>query len=91
VLLALGFAGPERQGLVADLDLALTERGTVAVDAGWQTGADGVFACGDAVKGQSLVVWAIAEGRAAATAVDRYLMGTSDLPAPVVPGQLPLR
>ncbi len=91
VLLALGFAGPERQGLVADLDLALTERGTVAVDAGWQTGAEGVFACGDAVKGQSLVVWAIAEGRAAATAVDRYLMGTSDLPAPVVPGQLPLR
>ena len=91
VLLALGFTGPERQGLVADLGVALTDRGTVAVDAGWETDVEGVFACGDAVKGQSLVVWAIAEGRAAATAVDRYLMGTSDLPAPVVPGQLPLR
>ncbi len=91
VLLALGFSGPERQGLVADLGLALTDRGTVAVDAGWETDVEGVFACGDAVKGQSLVVWAIAEGGAAAAAVDRRLMGTSDLPAPVVPGQLPLR
>ena len=91
VLLALGFSGPERQGLVADLGLALTDRGTVAVDAGWETDVEGVFACGDAVKGQSLVVWAIAEGRAAAAAVDRRLMGASDLPAPVVPGQLPLR
>ena len=65
--------------------------GTVAVDAGWETDVEGVFACGDAVKGQSLVVRAIAEGRVAAAAVDRRLMGTSDLPAPVVPGQLPLR
>ena len=91
VLLALGFSGPERRGLVADLGLALTDRGNVAVDDQWRTNAEGVFACGDAVKGQSLVVWAIAEGRAAAAAVDRHLMGTSDLPSPVVAGQLPLR
>ncbi|MDA8360136.1 MAG: glutamate synthase subunit beta [Actinomycetota bacterium] len=91
VLLALGFSGPERQGIVADLGLALTDRGSVAVDDQWRTNVDGVFACGDAVKGQSLVVWAIAEGRAAAAAVDRRLMGTSDLPSAVVPGQLPLR
>jgi glutamate synthase (NADPH/NADH) small chain len=91
VLLALGFSGPDPQGLVADLGLALTDRGTIAIDTRWQTNVEGVFACGDMVKGQSLVVWAIAEGRAAAAAVDRHLMGTSDLPAPVVPGQLPLR
>jgi len=91
VLLALGFTGPEPLGVVSDLDLALTDRGTVAIDNRWQTNVEGVFACGDMVKGQSLVVWAIAEGRAAAAAVDRHLMGTSALPAPVVPGQLPLR
>ena len=91
VLLALGFTGPERAGVVADLGLQLSERGTVATDARWQTDVAGVFACGDMVKGQSLVVWAIAEGRAAAAAVDRHLMGESYLPVPVVPGQLPLR
>ncbi len=80
-----------RPGARRCLGLALTDRGTVAVDAGWETDVEGVFACGDAVKGQSLVVRAIAEGRVAAAAVDRRLMGTSDLPAPVVPGQLPLR
>jgi len=90
VLLALGFTGPEPQGVVSDLGLASTDRGTVATDPRWLTNVEGVFACGDMVKGQSLVVWAIAEGRAAAAAVDRHLMGTSDLPAPVVPGQLPL-
>jgi len=89
--LALGFSGPEPQGTVTDLGLALTDRGTVATDTRWQTNVEGVFACGDMVKGQSLVVWAIAEGRAAAAAVDRHLMETSDFPAPVVPGQLPLR
>jgi len=91
VLLALGFSGPAPEGVVTDLGLALTDRGTVATDTLWQTSVEGVFACGDMVKGQSLVVWAIAEGRAAAAAVDRYLMGSSDLPAPVVPGRLPLR
>jgi len=91
VLLALGFTGPERAGIVADLDLQLSERGTVATDSRWHTSLNGVFACGDMVKGQSLVVWAIAEGRAAAAAVDCHLMGESYLPIAVVPGQLPLR
>ncbi len=91
VLLALGFSGPERPGIVAGLGLQLSDRGTVATDARWQTNVADVFACGDMVKGQSLVVWAIAEGRAAAAAVDRHLMGESDLPVPVVPGQLPIR
>jgi glutamate synthase (NADPH/NADH) small chain len=91
VLLAMGFLGPDPHGAVDALGLELDARGTIAVGPDWQTSREGVFACGDAARGQSLVVWAIAEGRAAATAVDRYLMGTSDLPAPVVPGQLPLR
>jgi glutamate synthase (NADPH/NADH) small chain len=91
VLLALGFTGPERAGVVTGLGLQLSDRGTVATDSRWHTSLDGVFACGDMVKGQSLVVWAIAEGRAAAAAVDCHLMGESYLPVPVVPGQLPLR
>ncbi len=91
VLLAMGFSGPERHGLVAELDLALDGRGGVAVDANWQTSAPGVFACGDMARGQSLIVWAIAEGRSAAAAVDRWLMGDSALPAPIGPGQLALR
>jgi glutamate synthase (NADPH) small chain len=91
VLLAMGFSGPERHGVVAELDLTLDARGAVAVDAGWATSAPGVFACGDMTRGQSLIVWAIAEGRAAAAAVDRWLMGDTSLPAPIVPGQLALR
>jgi len=91
VLLGLALSGPERSGIVADLGVRLSQRGTVATDAKLETDVAGVFACGDMVKGQSLVVWAIAEGRAAAAAVDRHLMGESDLPAPVVPGQLPIR
>ncbi|MDA8355805.1 MAG: glutamate synthase subunit beta [Actinomycetota bacterium] len=91
VLLAMGFAGPERHGVVAELDLALDGRGAVAVDAGWATSAPGVFACGDMARGQSLIVWAIAEGRSAAAAVDRWLMGDTALPAPIVPGQPALR
>lgn len=80
VLLALGFVGPEREGLLSDLGVALTERGNVAVD-DWMTSVAGVFACGDMRRGQSLVVWAIWEGRECARAVDRYLMGHTDLPA----------
>ncbi|HLI15702.1 MAG TPA: glutamate synthase subunit beta [Acidimicrobiales bacterium] len=86
VLLALGFLGPERTGVVAELGLELDERGTIAVDGSFMTSRPGVFACGDAARGQSLVVWAIAEGRSAAAAVDRYLTGSSDLPAPLRPG-----
>jgi glutamate synthase (NADPH/NADH) small chain len=83
VLLAMGFLGPERPGMLADLGVKLTERGNVARDASWMTSVPGVFACGDMQRGQSLIVWAIAEGRSAARGVDLYLMGTSDLPAPL--------
>ena len=91
VLLALGFVGPERTGLVTDLGLELDGRGAVAADQSWSTNVEGVFVCGDMTRGQSLIVWAIAEGRSAAASVDRYLMGRTDLPAPIVPGQLALR
>jgi glutamate synthase (NADPH/NADH) small chain len=91
VLLALGFSGPEKHGVIAELDLSLDSRGGVAVDQDWQTNVPGVFACGDMARGQSLIVWAIAEGRSAASAIDRHLMGESALPSPLVPGQLALR
>jgi len=91
VLLAMGFLGTERQGVVAELGVDVNGRGSVAADASWATNVDGVFVCGDMTRGQSLIVWAIAEGRSAAAAVDRYLMGTTALPAPIVPGQLALR
>jgi glutamate synthase (NADPH/NADH) small chain len=83
VLLAMGFVGPEKPGMLADLGVRLTERGNVARDATWMTSVPGVFACGDMQRGQSLIVWAIAEGRSAARGVDGYLMGRSDLPAPL--------
>jgi glutamate synthase (NADPH/NADH) small chain len=91
VLIAMGFLGPERLGIVAELGLALDERGQVAVGSGFDTSVAGVFACGDMARGQSLIVWAIAEGRSAAASVDRYLMGTTALPQPIQPGQLALR
>ena len=87
VLLALGFVGPER-GVVEALGCTTTGRGTIEVDGSFATGTEGVFACGDAARGQSLVVWAIAEGRSAAASVDRYLMGSTDLPAPLRAGSL---
>ncbi|WP_411103071.1 glutamate synthase subunit beta [Streptomyces sp. cmx-4-9] len=94
VLLALGFAGPERAGgLGEQLGLDLDERGNFARDAAFAaTGgrAPGVFVAGDAGRGQSLVVWAIAEGRAAAAAVDRHLTGSTCLPAPVAAHDRPL-
>ncbi len=83
VLLAMGFTGPERPGLLEQLGVAFTERGTVKRDANWMTSVPGVFTAGDMQRGQSLIVWAIAEGRSAARGVDRYLMGGSDLPAPL--------
>jgi glutamate synthase (NADPH/NADH) small chain len=91
VLLAMGFVGAERHGVVAELGLELDARGSVAADASWQTSRPGVFVCGDMTRGQSLIVWAVAEGRSCAAAVDRYLMGESVLPAPLVPGQTALR
>jgi glutamate synthase (NADPH/NADH) small chain len=84
VILAMGFVGPEPAVLDA-LDVERTGRGTIAIDAAWSTSTPRVFACGDAVRGQSLIVWAIAEGRSCAVAVDRALMGSTELPASVVP------
>ena len=83
VLLAMGFVGPERPGLLTDLGVKLTDRGNVWRDDAWMTSVPGVFACGDMQRGQSLIVWAIAEGRSAARGVDAYLMGSSSLPAPL--------
>jgi glutamate synthase (NADPH/NADH) small chain len=83
VLLAMGFLGPDRKGPIEELGLKLTERGNVARDAKWMTSAPGVFTCGDMQRGQSLIVWAIAEGRSCARGVDQFLMGKSDLPAPL--------
>jgi glutamate synthase (NADPH/NADH) small chain len=81
VLLALGFLGPERNGMLADLGVQLNERGNVAVDKSWMTSVPSVFSCGDMRRGQSLVVWAIWEGRECARGVDQFLMGHTDLPA----------
>jgi len=91
VLLAMGFTGPEQGGVVSELGLELDGRGNVAAGSTWMTSREGVFVCGDMTRGQSLIVWAIAEGRSAAAAVDAFLMEETDLPAPVVPGQAALR
>jgi glutamate synthase (NADPH/NADH) small chain len=80
VLLAMGFVGPEKEGMLADLGVRLDPRGNVAVDANKATSVPGVFAAGDMARGQSLIVWAIQEGRAAARGVDQFLMGETLLP-----------
>ncbi|MCG8971088.1 MULTISPECIES: glutamate synthase subunit beta [Streptomyces] len=92
VLLALGFSGPDRtDGLVDGLGLELDPRGTIARDRDFATNVPGVFAAGDAARGQSLIVWAIAEGRSVAAAVDRHLSGGSTrLPAPIGPYDRPM-
>ncbi len=81
VLLAMGFVGPERGGLLTELGVKLTERGNVWRDERWMTSEEGIFTAGDMQRGQSLIVWAIADGRHAAAAVDAYLMGESGLSA----------
>mgnify|MGYP000887926730 CR=1 FL=1 len=91
VFLAMGFVGPEREGLLSELGVELTDRGNVYRDDGFQTSEPGVFVAGDMGRGQSLIVWAIAEGRAAAAAVDRFLMGETALPAPIKPTAAPQR
>ncbi len=83
VLLAMGFTGPEKGALLTDLGVTCTDRGNVARDARWMTSVPGVFTAGDMQRGQSLIVWAIAEGRSAARAIDEFLMGASKLPAPL--------
>jgi glutamate synthase (NADPH/NADH) small chain len=87
VLLAMGFTGPEPTGLLESLGVGLDKRGTIVRSDVWETTQPGVFVCGDAGRGQSLIVWAIAEGRACAAAVDESLMGTSLLPVPITPTQ----
>ena len=91
VLLAMGFTGPETDELANGVDIALDQRGNVARDSSFTTSADGVFVCGDMGRGQSLIVWAIAEGRSCAAAVDEFLVGETSLPAPIVPDSMPLR
>ena len=93
ILLAMGFTGAERPGLLTDLGVEFDQRGNVARDASYATSVPGVFAAGDMGRGQSLIVWAIAEGRSAAAAVDRYLSADSEgagLPAPISPTARPL-
>ncbi len=90
VLFAMGFVGPEKPGLVEQLGVDLDERGNVARDAAYLTSEPGVFVAGDAGRGQSLIVWAIAEGRAAASAVDSFLTGSTTLPFPIPPTERPL-
>ena len=90
VLLAMGFTGPEKSPLLTDLELELDERGAIKRNRNFATNVDGIFVCGDAGRGQSLIVWAIAEGRSVAAAVDKYLMGDSALPAPIEPTTRPL-
>ncbi|MFI5708012.1 glutamate synthase subunit beta [Kribbella sp. NPDC051620] len=90
VLLAMGFLGPEREGFLEQLGVDLDERGNVKRDKSYQTSVEGVFACGDAGRGQSLIVWAIAEGRSCAAGVDTHLTGSSTLPTPIPPTARPL-
>jgi len=86
----MGFLGPQQEGMIEQLGVELDERSNVKRDASFMTSEGGVFACGDMGRGQSLIVWAIAEGRACASGVDRYLMGETLLPAPILPTARPL-
>jgi len=90
VLIAMGFTGPETASFDGETRPAVTERGAFQRDGDYATSERGVFAAGDAGRGQSLIVWAIAEGRAAAAAIDRHLMGSTVLPAPVAPTDVAL-
>jgi glutamate synthase (NADPH/NADH) small chain len=90
VLLAMGFLGPERGAMLEQLGVALDARGNVSRDENFMTDQPGVFACGDMGRGQSLIVWAIAEGRSCAAGVDRFLTGETLLPAPIAPTTRPL-
>jgi glutamate synthase (NADPH/NADH) small chain len=90
VLFAMGFTGPEKEGLVEQLGVELDARGNVVRDATYASSVPGVFVAGDVGRGQSLIVWAIAEGRAAAAGVDTYLTGSSTLPVPIKPHERPL-
>ena len=88
--LAMGFVGPEHNSLIEQFAVELDPRGNVARNSTYSSSVDGVFVAGDAGRGQSLIVWAIAEGRSAASAVDHFLMGSTQLPAPIAPTARPL-
>jgi glutamate synthase (NADPH/NADH) small chain len=90
VLLALGFVGPEKGSWLDQLGVGFDSRGNVSRSDEYQTDVDNVFVAGDMGRGQSLIVWAIAEGRACAAAVDEFLMGESALPSPVRASDRPL-
>ncbi len=90
VFLAMGFVGPEKSALLTQLEVEVDERGNIKRDKNFQSSTEGVFVCGDAGRGQSLIVWAIAEGRSAAAAVDHYLEGQTQLPAPILPTARPM-
>jgi len=85
VFLALGFLGPEKSELISQLEVELDNRGNIKRDESFATSEEGIFVCGDAGRGQSLIVWAIAEGRSAAAGVDEFLMGETQLTAPIEP------
>jgi glutamate synthase (NADPH/NADH) small chain len=85
VFLALGFVGPEKSELLKQLEVTFDDRGNIIRDDKYQTAVEGVYVAGDAGRGQSLIVWAIAEGRSAAAAVDEYLVGETQLPSPIEP------
>jgi len=90
ITLAMGFLGPEKAGLLEQLGVELDQRGNVARDKDYKTSVDGVFVAGDMGRGQSLIVWAIAEGRAAAHGVDKFLSGETSLPYPILPTARPI-
>jgi glutamate synthase (NADPH) small chain len=90
VLLAMGFTGPEQDGALDQLGVEIDERGNIARDASYMSSVPGVFVAGDAGRGQSLIVWAIAEGRSAAASVDRYLTGSTSLPVAISPTARPM-
>jgi glutamate synthase (NADPH) small chain len=90
VFLAMGFVGPEKHALFAQLGIELNQRGNVARDGQWRTNVDNVFVCGDMGRGQSLIVWAISEGRSCAAAVDEALMGATLLPSAITPTTMQL-
>ena len=90
VFLAMGFTGPEKTALIEQLEVELDDRGNIKRGLDYQSSQDGIFVAGDAGRGQSLIVWAIAEGRSAAAEVDKYLTGDTQLPAPILPTARPM-
>ena len=90
VFLALGFTGPEKSPLLEQLGVSLDDRGNVDRSEDYETSIEKVFTCGDMGRGQSLIVWAIAEGRSCASSVDEFLMGTTELPRSVSAKETPL-